>query len=228
MLMTVLMSSPGAGATVIDLVVSPSPQSYNNTCQSYALAYLLGTAVDSPYSIETTRQLRTLELELRQKIEHIASQDSTLTPYHHSVWQEAVAGFTSGQFELKREEYSSELPLVARIAGLTGIDGAEELGVVLSSLLIRTPVMVSFQRIGTNEYAQGHIVPVLGTSGALHSRRKLLLLNPAVKGGAGATRLLCSVDDLPGDERYTAMTSIEADYVFKNYGGRLVLMWLSR
>lgn len=218
----------GADATVIELVVSPAPQSYTNTCQSYALAYSLGTFANSPYPIETTRQLRTLELELRRKIEAVAARDE-LTPYHHSVWQTAVAEFTSGQFRLNREEFSSEVPLAARIADLTGIDAAETLGPVVSSLLIETPVLLSFTRIGASSYANGHIVPVLGTSGNAQARRKLLLLNPAVKaGGSAPTRSLCSQDTLPGDERYSALTSIESDYTFKDFSGRLVLMWLSR
>ncbi len=214
-------------ASVIDLVVSPSPQSYTNTCQSYALAYSLGTLGNSPYPIDTTRELRTLELELRQKIEAVAQRDQS-TPYHHAVWQTAVQEFTSGQFRLHREELADEAALAARIVELTGIDAAETLGPALSSFLIKTPVLLSFRRIGTSSYPSGHIVPVLGTSGGVVSRPKLLLLNPAVKSSPSPDRLLCSPDTLPGDTRYSAVTSIESDYELRPFDGRWVLQWLAK
>ncbi|KPL66743.1 hypothetical protein SZ64_00675 [Erythrobacter sp. SG61-1L] len=223
-----------AQAQSLDVVSSPIPQAFTNTCQSYSLAFALARAGVPGYELDTVAGVRSAEARVRSAIE--GAIQSGETAYSHSVWVRAVSQLTSNNYRLMRRTYSSGEEFMDEVVRKTGISAAGTLGSTLSYLASITPVMTSFTRIGSNNYG-GHIVTIFGLdrpSGSNSSvQPKLLLLNSAVKRGGGGNSganfaPACNSSDLPGDRTYHGALSMEDSYTLKSYGGEFVLFWIEK
>lgn len=210
-----------AWAQSLEIVLSPKPQAYPNTCQSYALAFAFARAGVPGFEVAGVAELRASEGRIRKALEQQGD------PYAHATWQAATKTLTGGAFTLERREFSDPESFMAFLGDTTGVTNAGSLGTVLSFLTVRTPVLTSFSSIGSSSYPSGHIVAVLGTDGPPHQSRKLLLLNSAIKAGS-AVRLSCESGDLPGDARYKAAAGLEDAYTLKTYSGKFVALWLHK
>jgi hypothetical protein len=229
----VMMPFP-AVAQSLDVVTSPIPQAYPNTCQSYSLGFALARASVPGFSLGTLADVRAAEGAVRAAIN--AEVKPGETPYSHAVWQRAVLRITSNNYRLNRAEYSTFDALAAQAATLTGISKAASLSGTIGFLLSKTPVMTSFSIIDGNAYATGHIVTIFGVdipAGPVSATPKLLLLNSAVKrsaaGAPPAYAPVCGTSPtLPGDTRYTGALKLESNYTPKSYGNKFVLFWITR
>jgi hypothetical protein len=208
-----------AWAQSLEIILFPKPQSYSNTCQSYALAFAFAKAGVPGFEVSSVDQLRDSENRIRKALEKQGD------PLAHSTWQFATKSLTGGTYTLERLEFADIELFMKFLGDKTGIVNAGSLGTVMSYLTVKTPVLTSFSRIGDSKYATGHIVAVLGVDGPSNQSRNLLLLNSAIKAGP-TTRLSCEAGDLPGDVRYKAAAGLEASYELKTYAGSYVAMWL--
>ncbi|MDO8418234.1 MAG: hypothetical protein Q7S87_18860 [Agitococcus sp.] len=212
MMATALVATSSSKAD-IRLVLEPSPQSYSNSCQSYGLAYLLGTAPNSPFSVSNPMELRVLEKDIRAKIEATALSQG-ISPTKHSVWKQAISEYTSKAYTFREQAFGDKNLVAAKVEELTGVSTAGALPVAISSVITPRPVMVSFKRVGANKYVSGHIVVVLGTDAGRNEKLGFLMLNEAVI-GPDNTKIACNPSDPSpekGDSRYRAITSVEKDY----------------
>jgi hypothetical protein len=211
------LAAPGS----LEIVLSPKPQSYPNTCQSYALAFVFARADVPGFETDSVAALRSAELRIRMALE--AAGD----PYAHTTWIAATKVLTKGSFTLERREFTDPETFMRFLGQTTGVENADSLGLVVSSLVVRTPVLTSFTSIANSQYAGGHIVAVLGVAGRPNIQRRLMLLNPAIK-TPSVSRLACQTDDLPGDSRYQAAAALTDEYTLNTYSGRYVALWLRR
>lgn len=227
---TLALASAHAGAQDLEVVTRPIPQAYSNTCQSYALAFALARAGAPGFALADVAGVRAAEARVRAAIAAAAGPGGS--PYAHSAWARAVTTLTSGAFALRRREYATADALYGDAVARTGVGAAATLGPVVAATVSRTPVMTSFERIGRDSYATGHIVTVFGVdlpAGPMSAPAGLLLLNSAVKRRPGTTPAfapVCGSGDPPGATRYTGALALERDYVLKRYGGRFVAFWI--
>jgi hypothetical protein len=215
-------------ASAVDVFLNPQPQAYNNTCQSYGLALALAMAGDGAYAVQNTGELRAAEEYLRGLIETIAKQKS-LTPLHHTVWEDAVAAATNSRYSLVIEEIASVDAFNSRVAALTGNGAVEVTGSLLAAIMTRQAVLTSVKSVDSNRYGSGHIVTLFGVGGGPpnSSQRPLAMLNSAVKTPRGDLNA-CNLKDKPGDLKYSAEVALKTRYELNPFGGKYRLMWLKR
>jgi hypothetical protein len=229
--MTLLTLAMGASSAYgqFAIIQDASPQAFSNTCQSYALAYAIGTAPNSPMPIKTPDELRALELDLRKAIEAQAKKQK-LTPYHHEVWRAVVPTYTNGVFVLQERFYKTQDEVFKQIEELTGQGAVGSMPVMFDAGLVKTPALVSFDAIENDSYATGHIINVLGIGKRVATgERELLMLNSAVKNkSAGARIVQCAAGITWGDMNYVAVAKVVSRYILKKYQVGYSVMWLAR
>ena len=213
-----------------DIILNPSPQVTGSTCQSYSIAFAMAQNSAMHQHIETPKDLRKLERQLRKQIESIA-QNSPGTAAHHEVWVEAVRQVSSNNLRLKLEYYNDPNKFYRQVKNLTNIDAAEILGGVMSATLMDKVVMTSVNHVNGNIY-DGHVVSIIGVGKALpnHSianwNTSLMILNSAVKTGSGETINMCSESISSGDKAYSANVSLTHNYELKHWSGDRLLMYI--
>lgn len=208
LLLAALVGGPQAGAQV-RLPIAERPQFTANSCQSYALAFVLGTFPGTPVPVATAKQLRELERTIYTRLgKDRGSAES---------WQRVTQEITNGQIELVLERVPTLSAFSTRVGELTGVSAAEKSGAAFAIAAGKQPLLTSVIRIGETSYADGHIVTVFGVSSEPLEPPPLVLLNPAVK-VKDAYRLACEIDDVANDERWSASAALVRTYVLKNYG----------
>lgn len=220
-LLFVLLTRLVLAANIAEIIQTPIPQYTNSTCQSYSAAVLLAFRGDQRFQIDTLKALRDAEIGIRQGIEQSAQKNNhydshgKLDPQHDDI----IVGFesyTSNIFTLKRKTLSGIDALGDYIGEQTGISSM--IPFPIAATAVKTPLMVSVTRVGPNSY-RGHLVTVLGVSGPPTSDRKYLILNSAVKAGAGA-KLFCGSNEPASETTYGALTNWTSDLGFKDFGGQ--------
>lgn len=213
----------------LDLVLNPSPQAFTNTCQSYSMALSMAFVPGSPFKADNARELRELERRVRVALEKSAGSAEP----QRKDWKAAIEGVTSGQMTVQWQEFASLDAAMRFAAEKTGISKPQELGEVISTALVKTPVMLSFLRIAGSRYPAGHIVTVFGVelppaTMVESARPKLLLVNSAVK-YPGGVKNICAQEDLSDADRYRAVLTLTDDYTLKPFGAKPYLVtWLTR
>lgn len=213
----------------LNLVLNSKPQSQYNTCQSYALAFSLminssiisDREIAKKFSEDTINKLRTIEKKLSSLIETVA-REKNKSKYEHAIWQEAISRITSGQLLLKLEYIDEPSKFYLRVKEITGISNAEQLGLVLSTIMLGNPVMTSVKSVEGSSYQTGHIVTILGlgenfinNQSVSENSISMLILNSAVKNQQGSMINICHQD--PGDDRYTASAFIAKKYELNKF-----------
>lgn len=221
-------------ASGIELVLEPNPQTNTDTCQSYALAFVLALGSPEFSDAQTAKGLRALEKRIRLDIDQVAKERGQ-SIYSHLVWREVVKRVTSGKSQLKMEYINISEPsyFYQRIYEITGINNAGQLGAMLSSMVVKTPVITSVQAIEGSNYATGHIVTVLGLGEIVNPLQSIpantvdmLVLNSAVK-TKGVRVNMCHPDFELGDYRYQGSAFMAKQYQLKIFtGGKYLLMYL--
>lgn len=211
----------------LSIALNAKPQYASNSCRSYGLALAIGTLPGTPFPVGTAQELRAAEKDLQARIEATAKKTKGGSPGDHAVWQTAVAEMSSGKIELVIEHFKDLEAFYKRVRELTGVSNADTLGSVLTIAVGKTAVMTSVTRMGKDKYKSGHIVTLYGVSGQPVTPTPLVVLNPAVK-VANNTRLACEIDDVPNDDKWSAMASLEPSYELKSFGGSYLLMWLRK
>lgn len=207
----------------VDLVLSPSPQSFTDSCQSFGLAFAAAAVPGSVLPASTARELRITEQELRKARNGIASAAGA-SPLAHEVWKKAIEQVSAGTLTADIRYVNSIEDFYAAIRTNTGVLQADALGTLLTAAIVKTPVLTSVNSISTSIYSGGHIVAVLGLSEGNQSPLGLAMLNPAVKVGPSPAKVVCSFDDTVGDAKYQALASIERKYELKPFGGKFLVM----
>ncbi len=210
-----------------DVYLNPKPQSYTNTCQSYALAMALIKTGDSKFVVEKTKELREFEIRIRNIIESIAKKDKK-SVYSHAVWAKAVTHIAINKYKLKSKTTNDLEEYYRIIEEITGQASVKILGPIMSAVLSQKVVLTSVKRIGENNYGSGHIVALFGVGAATPHKselRSLAILNSAIKVN-DKFKNACSIDDKVGDYKYSALVSLVKDYELKKYSGKYKLMWI--
>jgi hypothetical protein len=228
---TVLTSYLAVHAQGPDINFVGRPQFAANSCRSYALVLALGTLPNSPFPISTAQELRNAERDLQARLE---STSKKMTPpstaSSHEVWKRAVEEMTSGQVDVVIEYVPSVEQYYSRVEDLTGVRNAEKFSALFSSIVVKTPVLTSVTKIGDDTYNPSHIISVYGVSSApngVPKARSLAVLNPAVK-VRDAQKISCDIDDVPNDERWSAVVSLEPRYSLTRFPGGYLVMWLRK
>ena len=225
MLLTAMPSIPVSAQ--VNVLLNPRPQYASNSCRAYALALAAGTLPGTPIPIGTVAELRAAEKDLQTRLESVAKRSGPgQTAGSHEVWQKAIGEMTSGQLEAVVEYAKDLATFTKRILDITGNGAADKLGAVFSSLLVKTPVLTSVTKIAKSSYTSGHIIAVYGT-GSGNGHKPLAVLNPAVK-VANTNRLACQIDDVPNDEKWSAIVSIEPEYELKRFRQGYLVMSIRR
>jgi hypothetical protein len=218
----VALCSPGPALAdnITEIIETPIPQYTSNTCQSYSAAVLLAFKNDQRFPINTLQALRDAEVGIRQGIEQSAKDNNhysngKLDPTHDDIIA-GFGGYTSNVYKLKRRTLMGIDALGDYIGDQTGISSVVPFPIATS--VIQTPLMVSVTRVGPNSY-RGHLVTVLGVSGPPSSNRKYLIVNSAVKTGAG-TKLFCDPNEPASQTTYGALTTWTNDIDFKDFGNQ--------
>lgn len=207
---------------ITQIIENPIPQYTSKTCQSYSAAILLALRNDQRFQINTLQALRDAEIGIRQGIEQSARRNNHYDnngkpdPNHDDIIA-GVEGYTSNIYTLKRQMLSGIDALGDYIGDQTGITNAIPFPIATS--VIQTPLMVSVTRVGDNNYNSGHLVTVLGVSGPPSSDRTYLIVNSAVKTGAGV-KLFCDPNEPASQTTYGALTSWTNNLDFKDFGGQ--------
>lgn len=215
-----------AAVAQLSVALNPKPQYASNSCRSYALALAMGTVPGSSLSVTTAKDLRSAERDLQSRLEGEAAAMNS-NAGDHAVWKAVVEKMSSGKLELNLEYIKSYDEFYNRVRELTKVDAADTLGPLFSIALVKTPVMTSVTRIGASHYADGHIVTVFGVSGQPLSPTPLVILNPAVR-VADKTRNACELGDVPNDEKWSAVASIEGVYDLKRFDKGYLIMWVRK
>lgn len=212
-----------------DLVLNPSPQEFSNTCQSYSMALSMAFTPGTPYQANTATELRELERRVRAELVKTAAG---ATPTREQ-WRSAVETVTSGKLTVQWKVFADLDPAMRFAAQQVGISDPAGLGPVLSTALVRTPVMLSFNRIAGSSYPPGHVVTVFGVqlppaSMDNTAHPKLLLVNSAVK-YAGGIKNICAEEALSDADKYRAVLILTDDYVLKPMGTPPYLVtWIAK
>lgn len=211
---------PALADNIAEIVETPIPQYTSSTCQSYSAAVLLAFKNDQRFLINTLQALRDAEVGIRQGIEQSAKDknhysNGKLDPRHDDIIA-GFEGYTSNIYTLKRQAIKGIDALGDYIGDQSGISSIVPFPIATS--LVQTPLMVSVTRVGSNSYS-GHLVTVLGVSGPPSSDRKYLIVNSAVKTGAG-TKLFCAPDEPASQTTYGALTTWTNDIDFKDFGNQ--------
>jgi hypothetical protein len=143
------------------------------------------------------------------------------------VWKAAVEEMSSGKLELVLEYPRTDEEFYARVRALTGVADADVLGAAFSAALVKTAVMTSVKKIGATSYPSGHIVTVFGVSRREVSPTPLAILNPAIK-VADKNRIACEIDDVPNDDKWSALASIESSYELNDAFNGFLVMWVRK
>jgi hypothetical protein len=220
-LLLVFLQRPGLADNVADIIQNPLPQYTSSTCQSYSAAVLLALRNDPRFAINTLQALRDAEIGIRQGVEQSARDNNhydshgKLDPRHDDIIV-GFEGYTSNIYTLKRTTLKGIDALGDYIGDKTGISSKVPFPIATS--VVQTPLMVSVTRVGPNSYG-GHLVTVLGVSGPPSSARKYLIVNSAVKVGAGV-KLFCDPDEPASQTTYGALTNWTNDLDFKDFGSQ--------
>ena len=223
------------------LILDPSPQSTSNTCQSYSLAYSLAHSGYWPEQIETPKQLRKLEQEVRLHIEAYVKEfnqgkpeKEKLSVYHHTTWVEAVKRVSSNNLKLTLSYPSTPNEYYQKIADKTEVTSSQILGAPISAALVKTPVMTSVKKLNNDTYNGGHVVTLMGLTKDIPKNRslrkmdqKVLVLNSAVKSNQKVFNM-CSDEITSGDKKYSASVNLTNEYTLKNWDGKYLLMWIDK
>jgi hypothetical protein len=207
----------------VDIAMRPRPQAYTDTCQSYGLALAAASTPNTPLRATNAGELRVSERELRTARDALAAKTGK-SKFDHSLWKDAVEQVSAGALTVDIKYIKNYEDWVAEVGNRTGVKNAQALGPVLSSALVTTPVLTSVNSIGTNTYATGHIVTLVGTAAGNTSPVALAVLNPAVKVGPSPEKVTCEMDDGPGDARYQAFATVESAYKLKEFPAGFLLM----
>jgi hypothetical protein len=225
-LLTVVIVLPRASYSdgPLDFVINPSPQEFSNTCQSYSMAMSVTFTPGSPFVANTAMELRDLERRTRAALLKSAGGAEPI----RKDWKAAVEAVTNGVLTVNWKEFSDLDPAMRFAAEMTGISNPDTLGNVLSVSLVKTPVMLSFMRIGGSSYPSGHIVTVFGVqlppaSMSNSAHPKLLLVNSAVK-YPGGIKNICAEEDLSDADKYRAIITLTDDYDIKPMGANPYLI----
>lgn len=221
-----------------ELILDPSPQSTSNTCQSYSIAFALAQSGLWHEPIETPKQLRKLEVDVRSTINKYVEEEKAkghkVSPYHHSTWAEAVKRVSSNNLELKLFYPSTPREYYEKVIEVTGNPKTGILSGPIAASLVTSPIMTSVTRLENSKYKSGHIVTLIGLVSDLPQYSSIatmdigmLVLNSAVKSG-GKTFNMCSEDFTPGDKKYSAELSLTKSYDIKQWGGKYLLMWIQK
>jgi hypothetical protein len=208
------------------ILTAPQPQAFTNSCQSYAVAFALGTAPGSAYPVRSTGELRSLEIELRKRIEDVAKKQNS-TPDRLEVWQVAVFEHTSGRYKLHSQAFPDVSTALRKVGELTQTTVGEPLALGPFVPQGGTPVLLSMEAILNSAYPSGHIVTALGVGGPLNSPKSLLVLNGAVKTGPKTASSCQTI----GDEKYAAELQFlryPTDFLLKKYADGYHVMWIAR
>ena len=213
-----------AAAASVDLVLNPSPQAAGNTCQSYSLALALAFAPAYPTGPKTAQELRDLERRIRTELVKSAAGGTI----DRTDWKVAVEAATGGKLTVASRQFADLDAALRFVALQTGIDHADQLPTAISAALVRIPVLMSFTRIGTSKYPEGHIVTVFGVvsppaSITNQARPKLLMVNSAVK-YPGGVKNICAEEDLSDADHYRATVALTGDYDPKLFGSKPYLV----
>lgn len=217
---------------ISDIIMAPYPQSTNNTCQSYAIAYALASSSYLHNNIKTPKALRSLEKKVRQTIDNVANEKGW-SVYSHKTWQEAVKRQSSNNLSLKIEYTDDPNWFYQKVREITGINSAAILDGPISVALIKKPILTSVEQLAGNIYKSGHIVTLLGLAAPMSSNRSIaqanhpvMVLNSAVKSGQKIFNM-CSESITLGDKKYSAAVTVSAPYKLKKYGGKYMLMYIT-
>lgn len=214
-----------AQAGPADIALQPSPQEFTNTCQSYSMGLAMAFHPASPYKADTPVELRDLERRLRDAITANAAAHNR-TEIMQEDWRAAMLAVSSGTLRLAYKTFG-DLDSAMRFVGITtGITTPDTLGTTLSIVLVKTPVLMSFHKIGGSDYrgAAGtgsHVVTIFGVqlppaTMTDAAKPRLLLVNSAVK-YKGGVKNICNATDLSDRDRYTALATYTADYTMKRF-----------
>jgi len=220
--LAIITSIDPADAGPIDIFVTPSPQAFSNTCQSYSMALAVAFAPNSPLVADTATELRDLEQQNRAAVLASAKQGGRTQPIRDD-WRAAVEKVTNGVLTVQWKGFDHLDPAIHFVADLTGISNPESLGTVFSVALAKTPAMLSFKRIESSTYATRHIVKVFGVqlpdqSMGDDATPKLLAVNSAVQ-YRGGIKNICTQEDLSDADRYRALTSLTSNYELYPFPG---------
>jgi hypothetical protein len=201
----------------VDIVLDPSPQETGSDCQSYSLALALSLNPNSPIKADTPKALRNLEESIRAEIVDRAAGHEP----GRADWAFAVDTVTHGKLKLVSKSFAHLDDLMRFVGNLTQITAPSTLGLNLSAILVHTPVLLSFTRIGNSIYPGGHIVTALGVdlppaSMGDNAHPGLLMVNSAVKYKDNIKRI-CAKSDLSDTDRYSATSTIVTNYDLKKF-----------
>lgn len=231
----------GAYGGPADIVMTPSPQAFVSTCQSYSMGLAMSFHPASPYKATTPKELRDLELRIRKEVEASAVKNnrSPKNPTHED-WRVAVDKVSGGKLKLSPATFKNLNEAMQFVAKTTGISAPGLLGTALAANLVKTPVLMSFHQIEGSDYRGkmqdgrpgngSHIVTVLGvqmppqTMGD-EAKPKLLMVNSAVK-FKNEQKNTCEVSDLSGDEKYSAVATLTDNYVRNDYSGTFLVNYI--
>jgi hypothetical protein len=216
-------AGPADAGNIVDIIQTPVPQHTKATCQSYSAAVMLAFQNDPAFPINTVNALRDAEVAIRSKVEGFAADrnhydNGKLDPRHDDIVS-GFAAYTSGAFTLQIKSFSDITALGTHIGNSTAITNSATFPFPIATSSIKEPVMISVKRVGSNVYKSGHLVTVFGVSGPPNSTRQYLILNSAVKVGAG-TMLLCDLNAPASQTTYGALTAWTNDIEFKDYSGK--------
>ena len=226
------LAAQGADPTfIIDRQVG---QATNDTCQSYVLAIALAFKRDPHIPLKSWRDLRDLELKLRQQV--VIARDARqagvppadrLTSQADSA--KAVEAVTGGVYTLSYRTVT-EPDLGALVAATTGVGSkaAAGLSFVLGAA-VKDVVISSATQIGSKPYRRGHQFAILGVDGPPNSTRQYLVLNSAAYKVKGRQAFNSCQDGLPDDAGpYFPSLSWHDDITFNPDSGKVRAMTITR
>ncbi len=224
-----IVAISAAHAQPVPMYEGALPQAYTNTCQSQSLMLALALEQHPAFDFATAEELRGAEVSFRQLVNSIDANDDARTAAHHTVWRDAIAQYTLQHFSLELEYFDDTNEWAARVAELTQNRVSASTAVATRLLGAKKAVMTSLSSLGDgNDYADGHIVSVIGIDDTSvvrsNERHFLLAFNGAIKGAGG--KMSCDATDLPGDERYSAGVTATNSYTLKDWNDQYLLMWL--
>jgi hypothetical protein len=227
--LVLLLASKLAWSGPLDIVLNPSPQEFENTCQSYSMALAVSLLPDSPLQANRASELRDLERRIRSALDARAINGGV-----RSDWRAALESATNGVFTLEVSEFAHVDQAMRFVAELTGVPNAGQLGPAISLTRIKTPAIISFKRVAKSVYKGSHIITVFGVelppkSMTDDATPELLLTNSAVKYASGRKNL-CAAEDLSDADPYRAITTRTSDYELTKFGGPnpYLVTWVRR
>lgn len=221
-----LFGATGIGNAQVSFAVQPAGQWNGSSCQSYALAIALAKAKGTSFSNLSARDLRTIEMDLRNEIIAAAKDKANI---NHDDLKKGFENYTKQEYTISRDRVKGVVALSDRVSKETGVTGQVATPFFLDAL-VNSVVLTSVTKIDGQGQWPGHIVALLGVDGPPNSTQKMLVVNSGDNKNNPDPRWTCEsyLPDKPSNYKAHVAWIPVTSITFRDFGDEYLAWTVSK